>query len=76
MRFPFLKYPVLVVLFVSTAVLGQDAEMSYAIDKQDFNPATLLWYESPAETWEEALPVGNGRLGAMVLAHTVRNAFS
>ena len=26
----------------------------------------LLWYEKPAEVWTEALPVGNGRLGAMV----------
>lgn len=26
----------------------------------------VLWYEQPAEEWEEALPVGNGRLGAMV----------
>ncbi|MFO7634619.1 MAG: glycoside hydrolase family 95 protein, partial [Caldilinea sp.] len=25
-----------------------------------------LWYTSPAATWVEALPVGNGRLGAMV----------
>ena len=25
-----------------------------------------LWYDRPAETWNEALPVGNGRLGAMV----------
>ena len=25
-----------------------------------------LWYENPALEWEEALPVGNGRLGAMV----------
>jgi len=25
-----------------------------------------LWYNRPAEQWEEALPVGNGRLGAMV----------
>ena len=25
-----------------------------------------LWYEQPADTWTEALPVGNGRLGAMV----------
>ncbi|MEK3848400.1 glycoside hydrolase family 95 protein [Paenibacillus sp. FSL R7-0340] len=25
-----------------------------------------LWYRQPAEVWEEALPVGNGRLGAMV----------
>ena len=25
-----------------------------------------LWYRSPARHWEEALPIGNGRLGAMV----------
>jgi alpha-L-fucosidase 2 len=28
--------------------------------------ATLLWYSRPAEEWRQALPVGNGRLGAMV----------
>jgi len=26
----------------------------------------LLWYRQPAEKWEQALPVGNGHLGAMV----------
>ena len=25
-----------------------------------------LWYQQPAKIWDEALPVGNGRLGAMV----------
>src|SRR5687768_10570337 len=25
-----------------------------------------LWYKKPAATWTEALPLGNGRLGAMV----------
>jgi alpha-L-fucosidase 2 len=25
-----------------------------------------LWYDKPAARWEEALPLGNGRLGAMV----------
>src|SRR5215213_3934742 len=25
-----------------------------------------LWYQQPASVWTEALPVGNGRLGAMV----------
>jgi alpha-L-fucosidase 2 len=29
-----------------------------------------LWYERPAEIWEEALPLGNGRLGAMVYGGT------
>lgn len=25
-----------------------------------------LWYETPSSQWEEALPIGNGRLGAMI----------
>ena len=25
-----------------------------------------IWFSKPAETWNEALPIGNGRLGAMV----------
>src|ERR1700681_2151707 len=25
-----------------------------------------LWYRQPAPDWNEALPIGNGRLGAMV----------
>ncbi|CAI7635551.1 unnamed protein product [Penicillium glandicola] len=29
-----------------------------------------LWYEQPAEDWNSALPVGNGRLGAMVYGRT------
>ncbi|MCP5109928.1 MAG: hypothetical protein GY953_03740, partial [bacterium] len=31
-----------------------------------FGEPLVLWYEKPAATWNEALPVGNGRLGAMV----------
>jgi hypothetical protein len=27
---------------------------------------TILWFEQPAQRWEEALPLGNGRMGAMV----------
>ena len=30
------------------------------------NQDNILWYQQPATKWTEALPVGNGRLGAMV----------
>jgi alpha-L-fucosidase 2 len=30
------------------------------------SPANVLWYRSPAAEWNEALPIGSGRLGAMV----------
>ncbi|HEK85437.1 MAG TPA: glycoside hydrolase family 95 protein [Candidatus Aminicenantes bacterium] len=35
-----------------------------------FNPTTVIWYEHPADKWENAFPVGNGRLGAMVFGKT------
>src|SRR5258706_55548 len=28
--------------------------------------ANVLWYRQPAKVWNEALPIGNGRLGGMV----------
>src|SRR3982750_4080015 len=31
----------------------------------------VLWYRAPAANWNEALPVGNGRLGAMVFGGVV-----
>lgn len=30
----------------------------------------LLWYKKPAENWDEALPVGNGRIGGMIFGRT------
>lgn len=31
-----------------------------------FNPGLRLWYRNPAPDWNEALPLGNGRIGAML----------
>jgi alpha-L-fucosidase 2 len=30
------------------------------------DPSLNLWYDKPAQKWDQALPIGNGRLGAMV----------
>ena len=50
----------LIVLLISISVgVVQAAE----------GPLTL-WYNEPADQWTEALPVGNGRLGAMVFGKT------
>lgn len=32
----------------------------------NMNPETVLWYKQPAEDFNHALPIGNGRMGAMV----------
>jgi len=37
------------------------------------DPATTLWYREPATGWQrEALPIGNGRIGAMVFGGVAR----
>ncbi len=36
--------------------------------QRDINPKdspTMLWFDRPADKWEEATPLGNGRIGAM-----------
>ncbi|MBK9570830.1 MAG: glycoside hydrolase family 95 protein [Chitinophagaceae bacterium] len=47
-------------------VRAQEMPIPEKINTKSFNTSTLLWYAAPAQKWEEALPVGNGRLGAMV----------
>ncbi len=51
------------------ASLAAGAGLS-ACDSEPTVPALELWYARPAERWVEALPVGNGRLGAMVFGGT------
>jgi alpha-L-fucosidase 2 len=34
--------------------------------EKETNPSLTLWYDKPATGWTEALPIGNGRLGAMI----------
>ncbi len=41
---------------------GKSVEGKAAAPRGSLN----LWYRKPAEAWVEALPIGNGRLGAMV----------
>ena len=50
-----------------TLLLGLAAAMA-ALQAQ---PSTnVFWFDKPASYWEEALPVGNGRIGAMVFGGT------
>jgi alpha-L-fucosidase 2 len=51
------RYLLLVVLCIF-----QSLQLTHAQQSGDLK----LWYEKPATQWLEALPVGNGRLGAMV----------
>ncbi|OXM85737.1 glycosyl hydrolase family 95 catalytic domain-containing protein [Paenibacillus rigui] len=33
---------------------------------------STIWFQKPAENWNDALPLGNGRLGAMVFGHVAK----
>ncbi len=59
---------IILMLIVFTAY---SKKQDYMEDFPDnINTTTLLWYKHPADRWENALPVGNGRLGAMVFGRT------
>jgi len=49
-------------LLGSMLLAGHASDLSLASTVKDLK----LWYDRPATNWNEALPLGNGRLGAMV----------
>ncbi|MGJ8641612.1 MAG: glycosyl hydrolase family 95 catalytic domain-containing protein [Opitutaceae bacterium] len=53
--------PLLPLALLIASVNSTHAELSAASDD-----SMKLWYEQPAAEWTDALPIGNGRLGAMV----------
>ena len=62
-------------LFTERPTLGQVAlvllillSAMYAASAQASGPHKL-WYDRPAINWNEAIPIGNGRLGAMVFGN-------
>lgn len=55
-----LKFSILILLLIQFSC-------NSSLNKEvQFNSSQILWYESPAIQWTEALPLGNGRLAAMV----------
>jgi hypothetical protein len=55
------------VRIVGQTVLGSALFLVFSVAGAQQAPAAYaLHYDKPASTWTEALPVGNGRLGAMV----------
>ena len=59
------------VLRVGAAGLSALPSLSFARTAKPKNDNSL-WYRQPASRWEEALPLGNGRLGAMVFGRVAQ----
>ncbi|MDW5290273.1 glycoside hydrolase family 95 protein [Formosa sp. PL04] len=59
----------LFVLLLFSLYSCDDSNSKQNVDDQEnskVQPKLELWYDAPAADWNEALPIGNGRLGAMV----------
>ena len=59
-----MKYPLFLSLLI--LILFQTSCNYYSEPVEEIDPSVVLWYDKPAENWTEALPLGNGRMGAMV----------
>jgi len=63
---------IMMLAFSAGAVLATRADEAIVGAKlpehaQSGGPSTTLWYSRPARSWQhEALPIGNGRIGAMI----------
>ncbi|MEQ4574154.1 MAG: glycoside hydrolase family 95 protein [Gammaproteobacteria bacterium] len=56
----------------AAALLAQLPALAKAQDTVAADDALTLWYRQPARQWVDALPLGNGRFGAMVWGGTAR----
>ncbi|MGC8892906.1 MAG: glycoside hydrolase family 95 protein [Candidatus Saccharicenans sp.] len=63
-------FSLIFLLFLSFVLIGLRLFGGEEAFPRKFNPTTVIWYEHPADKWENAFPVGNGRLGAMVFGKT------
>ncbi len=50
----------------AAAALPFAASILNAVPTEAGDDSLLLWYDKPAQEWTDALPIGNGRLGAMI----------
>ncbi|HEX2629817.1 MAG TPA: glycoside hydrolase family 95 protein, partial [Chitinophagaceae bacterium] len=58
MKLFFRKTGLVLLLFITTRLYAQQSQQ------------LKLWYDKPAANWNEALPIGNGRLAAMIFGRT------
>jgi alpha-L-fucosidase 2 len=66
-------------LGTTSALLGDlslPTRLAKALNEPAASNDLTLWYEKPATQWIDALPIGNGRLGAMVFGGGEDGAFN
>jgi len=58
-------------LLISCILITKAVEAQITVN----DPNLKLWYNKPASIWEEALPLGNGKTGAMVFGGIAKERF-
>ncbi|MFA6811613.1 MAG: glycoside hydrolase family 95 protein, partial [Bacteroidaceae bacterium] len=59
-------------IFKNTALILIFAFLSMAQSNAQKGGKLKMWYDKPASNWNEALPLGNGRIAAMVFGNPVK----
>lgn len=60
------KLSLLIQLFVFTIIIISCRNSN----ETQTGKSDILWYQQPAQEWEEAIPMGNGKLGVMIFGKT------
>ncbi len=63
------KIKLLTLIFIAIVQFNSCSDI---IENEQANSNLKLWYDKPASQWTEALPVGNGRLGAMIFGRIAK----
>jgi len=61
---------------ILSAILAISLFIPFPAKSQSDSSGMRIWFNNPAANWNEALPVGNGRLGAMIFGVLRRSASS
>src|SRR5882762_6838351 len=64
-----MKRLLLIVFVFNASIIFVHAQVN------NYDPNLKLWYNQPASAWEEALPLGNAKTGAMVFGGIVKERF-
>jgi alpha-L-fucosidase 2 len=63
------------VALAALAMTANGAKPTHAGTQRNNWPDLRLWYDAPARQWTDALPIGNGRLGAMVFGGAAEDRY-
>lgn len=63
-------------IFLNNIELAGWKKLTYTDEASAPEKAMSLWYRMPAEKWAQSLPLGNGRIGAMVWGGVVSDTLS